>query len=65
MEYFDARATAEAIGSDFYLGGVIDRRGIAINPLAFVRGLARSAVANGVAIHQHTKATRLDHNGGK
>lgn len=64
VEYLDAAAAAEVIGGDYYLGAVLDRRGIAINPLSFVRGLARAAMAAGVAIHEHSKVTRLERNGG-
>lgn len=63
VEYLEAPAAAEAIGGDLYLGAVLDRRGIAINPLAFVRGLARAAAKAGVEIHEHSKVTRLQRNG--
>jgi glycine/D-amino acid oxidase-like deaminating enzyme len=59
----DRHAAADAIGSDTYLGAIIDRRGIAINPLAFVRGLARAALARGVDIREHARVDRLDRTG--
>jgi glycine/D-amino acid oxidase-like deaminating enzyme len=37
------------IGSDYYLGAAIDRRGGRINPLAYVRGLERAAIKAGAA----------------
>jgi glycine/D-amino acid oxidase-like deaminating enzyme len=65
VEYLDAAAAASTIGGDYYLGAVLDRRGIAINPLSFVRGLARAASAAGVAIHEHSKVARLERDGGR
>jgi glycine/D-amino acid oxidase-like deaminating enzyme len=46
------------IGSDYYLGAAIDRRGGRINPLAYLRGLARAAIKAGAALHEGTRATR-------
>jgi len=63
VDYLDRAAAAAAMGSDFYLGGIIDRRGIAINPLAFVRGLARAALARGVTIHERSRVTGLERTG--
>lgn len=65
VDYLDRAAAAEAIGGDYYLGAVIDRRGIAINPLSFVRGLARAAASAGVAIHERSKVVRLQRDGGR
>ncbi|HEV2551231.1 MAG TPA: FAD-binding oxidoreductase [Stellaceae bacterium] len=47
------------LGTEKYLGGWLDRRGGAIQPLAYVRGLAKAALAAGVRIHAETAATRL------
>jgi glycine/D-amino acid oxidase-like deaminating enzyme len=63
VDYLDGRAAADAIGSDFYLGAIVDRRGIAINPLAFVRGLARAALSRGVDIRERSRVTKLDRHG--
>ena len=65
VELLDRRAAAEAIGSDYYLGAWIDRRGGKINPLAYVRGLARAALAAGAALHEGTRATRLERSGSR
>lgn len=64
VDFLDRTAAATTIGSEFYLGGIIDRRGIAINPLAFVRGLARAAQAKGVDIRQRSRVVGLEHSGG-
>jgi glycine/D-amino acid oxidase-like deaminating enzyme len=65
VELLDRRQTAEMIGSDYYLGASIDRRGGKINPLAYVRGLARAAIKAGAALHEGTRATKLQRDGGK
>ena len=63
VELLDGRATAETIGGGFYFGSVIDRRGIAVNPLALVRGLARAAIAAGARIFERSKVARLRRDG--
>jgi glycine/D-amino acid oxidase-like deaminating enzyme len=60
VEDLDRAAIATATGSQTYIGGIIDRRAIAINPLAFVRGLARAALARGVDIRGHSRVTALE-----
>lgn len=63
VEFLDAQRTEEALGSPLYIGGVIDRRAMAINPLAFIFGLARAASVKGAMLFEHTKALRLQRNG--
>ena len=65
VELLDRRQAADMIGSDYYLGAAIDRRGGKINPLAYVRGLARAAIKASAALHEGTRATRLARDGGK
>lgn len=65
VELLDRRATIDIVGGDFYVGSIVDRRGIAINPLAFVRGLARAAVAKGAGVFEHSQATELSRHNGK
>lgn len=65
VEQLNRNEAAEVIGGDFYAGAIIDRRGIAINPLALVRGIARAAIAGGAVLHERTKATALSQVGGK
>jgi glycine/D-amino acid oxidase-like deaminating enzyme len=62
VELLDRVATSRMLGSDprYYLGSVLDHDGGAINPLAYVRGLARAAIAAGAQFHQGTKALRLE-----
>ena len=65
VELLDRRQAADMIGSDYYLGAAIDRRGGRINPLAYVRGLARAAIKAGAALHEGPRAKRLERDGGK
>ena len=43
----DAAQTASLLGTEKYLGGWVDPRGGAVQPLAYARGLARAAQAAG------------------
>lgn len=63
MELLDRARTAAMIGSDHYLGAWIDRRGAKINPLAYVRGLARAAAKAGARLHENSRATALGREG--
>jgi glycine/D-amino acid oxidase-like deaminating enzyme len=51
--------TLRLTGSQRYCGGWLDRRGGTVQPLAYVRGLARSAQRAGCRIHTHSPALRL------
>jgi len=51
VEVLDRRAVAERLGTDAYVGGFLDRRGGGLNPLGYVRGLARAAQRAGARIH--------------
>jgi glycine/D-amino acid oxidase-like deaminating enzyme len=60
VELLDRRKAADMIGSDYYLGAWIDRRGAKLNPLAYVRGLARAAIKAGAVLHEETTAFSLE-----
>ena len=60
VEYLDAAATAEILGTELYRGSVIDRRGGALHPLSYVRELARVAGLCGARIFGETIAARLE-----
>jgi glycine/D-amino acid oxidase-like deaminating enzyme len=51
--------TVRLTGSERYCGGWLDRRGGTVQPLAYLRGLARSAQRAGCRIHEHSPAIRL------
>jgi glycine/D-amino acid oxidase-like deaminating enzyme len=59
----DRHEIAGKLGTSAYLGGWLDSRGGAIQPLAFARGLARAALAAGARIFGQTRATRLTPSG--
>lgn len=59
VEFLEARGAEAATGSRHYVGAYRDRRGGTINPLAYVRGLARGAAAAGAAVHEGSRALRL------
>lgn len=65
VEMLDRRKAADMIGSDYYLGGLVDWRGGKINPLAYVRGLARAAIGAGAMLHEGTHVTGLERDGRK
>jgi len=60
-----AEDVGQLVGTDKYLGGWVDPRGGAIQPLAYAREMARAAIAAGVAIHGQSPVTRLDRVNGK
>ncbi len=62
----DLLSPAEAavrIGSHAFHGGLLDRRAGTINPMGYVRGLARAARAAGAGISTGVTATRLVRDG--
>jgi glycine/D-amino acid oxidase-like deaminating enzyme len=63
VELLTAAETARLTGSQRYLGGWIDRRGGTVQPLSYVRGLARAALEAGARIFVQTPATRLERSG--
>ncbi|MDB5416209.1 MAG: Glycine/D-amino acid oxidase [Rubritepida sp.] len=63
IEVLDRDTLAAMVGSRFYLGGVLDKRGGSINPLAYVRGLAKAAIAAGARLYEKTPANSLEREG--
>ena len=63
LELLDAAATAAMTGIPGYHGALLDRTGGHLNPLAYVRGLARAAMAAGARIVQDTPVTGLRRDG--
>ena len=60
-----AEDTGHLIGTDKYLGGWLDPRGGAIQPLAYAREMARVAIAAGATIHGQSPVAKLDRVNGK
>src|SRR5262249_38445534 len=64
VEMLDAAGTEALTGSRYYAASSLDRRGGTLNPLAYVRGLARAAVDAGATVCPHTPMTALTRAGG-
>ena len=65
VELLDAGAVERAIGTDFYVGGLIDRRAGRLQPLSYCRGLARAAIAAGARLHERSPVQSLERSGGR
>ncbi|MDQ0319200.1 gamma-glutamylputrescine oxidase [Pararhizobium capsulatum DSM 1112] len=65
ISFMDSKETAERLGSTHYLFGVRDTGTGHIQPMKLVVGLARQAKAAGAAVHEQTKALKIDRQGGK
>lgn len=63
VELLSARETGRLIGSQRYSGGWIDRRGGTVQPLSYVRGLARAAQRAGARIFRGSPASGLERAG--
>ncbi|MBB3772678.1 glycine/D-amino acid oxidase-like deaminating enzyme [Angulomicrobium tetraedrale] len=59
VEWLDREAVAQATGTTRYTAAALDRRGGALNPLAYSRGLARAAAGAGARLFSHTPALSL------
>lgn len=59
------REAARLTGAARYLGGWIDRRGGTVQPLAYLRGLARAALEGGSRLFTLSAARRLTRTGGE
>lgn len=59
VEMLDADATANALGTTAYVGGLLDHRAGTVNPMAYARGLARAARAAGAGISTGVRVTGL------
>ena len=63
VELLGATESAEKIGSDAYLGALLDRRAGTIQPLAYARGLARAAIDAGAIIFTNSPALSAEKQG--
>jgi glycine/D-amino acid oxidase-like deaminating enzyme len=59
VEMLDAVQTAEALGTDRYVGGLLDHRAGTVNPMGYARGLARAARAAGAGLSTGVRVTGL------
>lgn len=60
VELLDAEQTRMRVGAACYRGALLDRRTGTVQPLAYVRGLARAAVAAGARIFIHSRVTGFE-----
>lgn len=60
VEYLNREQVAAIAGTDIYLGGFADRRAGVLQPLSYVRELARVALASGARIHAGARVVALD-----
>jgi glycine/D-amino acid oxidase-like deaminating enzyme len=65
VEMLSAAEVARLTGSQRYYGGLIDRRGGTVQPLAYARGLARAAQRAGVRLFMHSAAIHLERSAGE
>jgi glycine/D-amino acid oxidase-like deaminating enzyme len=65
IEILSPADAARLTGTERYYGGLIDRRGGTVQPLAYVRGLAVAAHRAGVRLFTQSAATHLERFGGE
>jgi sarcosine oxidase len=63
VELLDQNQIADLLGSDRYVGGMIDRRAGRLHPLSYCRGLARAAQSKGAHLHQNSPVLSLSNKG--
>jgi glycine/D-amino acid oxidase-like deaminating enzyme len=61
VELLAGQRLASLLGTDHYRAGWLDRRGGALHPLAYARGLARTALKLGARIHTGTPVNEIVH----
>jgi glycine/D-amino acid oxidase-like deaminating enzyme len=64
IELLAEKQIGELTGAQGYVGGLIDRRGGNLNPLAYARGLARAATENNVSIFANSPMLSLTRENG-
>ena len=60
VEYLNATEFSQVIGSDYYRGGLIDRRALSINPHAYARGLFKAAHQLGAKQYTYSPAVDVE-----
>ncbi len=63
VELLDRERMAALLGTDFYRGGMLDRRSGMVQPYSYARGLAAAALAAGARIFAGTCVTHLEREG--
>ncbi len=65
VRLLDAKETAAKVGSTAYLAALLDNRAGTIQPLGYVRGLAKAALGAGAAIHTGTPVAATERAGNR
>ncbi len=65
VELLDRAETARLTGTQAFHGGLLDRRAGTINPMGYVRGLARAAQNAGARLHGGSPVTALARDGAR
>jgi glycine/D-amino acid oxidase-like deaminating enzyme len=65
VEALDQTRIAELLGSEAYLGGLLDRRGGGLHPLNYALGLADAAIRAGARIHGQSRVSRIERRSGE
>ena len=60
VEWLDRQQTSDLIGSDFYLGGFLDKRAGSVQPLSYCRGLAQAALKAGAKIFGDSAVVKIE-----
>ncbi len=63
VDRFDRDGLKALIGTDLYHLAMLDPRGGHVQPLSYARGLARTAIAKGAAVHGHSRANSVHETG--
>jgi len=59
VELLDPSGMSKLTGTDFYRGGMLDRRSGMVQPFSYARGLARAAAASGAMLFGNSRVKRL------
>lgn len=65
VDLLSKEEAAEKIGTKAFHGGLLDHRAGTINPMGYVRGLARAAIGAGAKLHTGVTVTKLERRDGK
>ena len=63
IEFLDKQQVQQILGAEYYTSGLLDLRGGKLQPLSYVRGLARAAMQSGAAVHEQSEAKRVGRQG--
>ena len=65
VQYLDKQQTQSLLGTERYLGGWVDKRAGTVQPLSYVRGLARAAISKGAKVYTDSPVDSLFQQNGK